>query len=163
MDGVFESLLKLTAIGFKLFVVSNQPDAALNKALTKDTLLIAQHFREMLQVAGVQISEFFYCFHHPKAEKKEDQDCLCRKPKAFFAFEAARKFDLDLEKSWMIGDQDSDIEFGQNAGCKTVLVLNDKSANKRLQSSPTLTANDFSESVKKLLEYEANGENHGFT
>ena len=69
----------------------------------------------------------YYCPHHPNSgfegEIKELKvECDCRKPKPGLLLQAERDLNIDLEKSWMIGDSDSDILAGEAAGCKTIKI-----------------------------------------
>ena len=79
--------------------------------------------------------------------------CDCRKPKPGLLLRAAREHDVDLRRSWMIGDRESDIEAGKRAGCKTILIrsspLNDTSEG----IEPDLVAKSLAEAVEKLLGY----------
>ena len=69
----------------------------------------------------------YYCPHHPhkgfEGEISELKfDCECRKPKPGMLLKAAEDFNIDLSKSWMVGDGENDIKAGENAGCKTCLI-----------------------------------------
>jgi histidinol-phosphate phosphatase family protein len=108
---------------------------------------------------GAYIDDLFYCPHHPESgfegEKKELKiDCECRKPKIGLFLEAAEKYNIDLSKSWMIGDRYIDIKAGKDAGCKTILVEtghcgNDK--NKNLETNPTFICENLFDSVNAIL------------
>jgi D-glycero-D-manno-heptose 1,7-bisphosphate phosphatase len=81
----------------------------------------------LLGYDGAYIDGVFYCPHHPDkgflGERKELKfDCECRKPKPGMFLQAAEKFNIDLKKSWMIGDSQNDIKAGMTAGCKTALI-----------------------------------------
>ena len=72
------------------------------------------------------------CLHHPDGVVPElSGPCDCRKPAPGMLVDAARELDLDLERSWMVGDTDADVEAGRAAGCRTALILNAASAHKR--------------------------------
>ncbi len=101
----------LRAAGFKLFVVTNQPDVRrglMPKAVLDD---IHRTLREALHVDDVAVCE------HDNAD-----DCACRKPRPGMLLDLARRHDLDLSASIMVGDQDRDIACGHAAGCATVLL-----------------------------------------
>ena len=85
----------------------------------------------LLGLDGAYINDILYCPHHPdkgfEGERLEYKiDCDCRKPKPGMLFKAAGKYNIDLSKSWMIGDSKSDILCGKNAGCKTALISSKK-------------------------------------
>ena len=81
----------------------------------------------LLGKEGAYLDGIYYCPHHPdkgfagevKALKIE---CECRKPKPGLLLQAAKDFNIDLSRSWMVGDSESDILAGKNAGCKTALI-----------------------------------------
>jgi D-glycero-D-manno-heptose 1,7-bisphosphate phosphatase len=78
-----------------------------------------------LRDAGVTLSASFYCFHHPNADAPSMRACHCRKPSPKMVLDAATEHGIDLRRSWMIGDRDSDIECGQRAGVRTIKVAPD--------------------------------------
>ena len=80
--------------------------------------------KRQLKEKGARIDAIYYCPHHPGATiEKYKIDCECRKPKPGMLKQAERDLDLDLKRSFLIGDKMSDIEAGYRAGCKTILVL----------------------------------------
>jgi D-glycero-D-manno-heptose 1,7-bisphosphate phosphatase len=111
LPGVSEALLRLKAAGFLLIVVSNQPDVA-RGAISESTV---QSINEAL-AAALPIDEFRICYHDSSA------GCSCRKPKPGMLLEAAGKWNIDLSRSYMIGDRWRDTEAGEAAGCSTFFV-----------------------------------------
>jgi D-glycero-D-manno-heptose 1,7-bisphosphate phosphatase len=105
------ALASLKAAGFKLFVVTNQPDV--RRGLMAKSALDAIHgaLRDALPVDEVAVCD------HDNAD-----DCACRKPRPGMLLDLARRHDLDLSASIMVGDQDRDIACGRAAGCATVLL-----------------------------------------
>ena len=67
---------------------------------------ISNHLKKF----GVEITDIFYCPHHPNFSNKSFSNCNCRKPKNGMILKAKKKFNIDLKKSWMIGDKSSDIK-----------------------------------------------------
>ena len=138
--------------GFELFVVSNQPSYAKGKTTLEEIKAIAADVAQNLKENKISIREFFYCYHHPDGIVPEfSGTCQCRKPKPYFLLQAAERHDLDLSKSWMIGDQDTDVECGQKAGCQTALVHNPHSAAKRGIMKPTFIAKDLAEALESIF------------
>ena len=81
----------------------------------------------MLGAKGAYIDAIYYCPHHPHkgfaGEIEELKiDCTCRKPKPGMLLKAAEDFNIDLSRSWMIGDGSNDVNAGKAAGCRTVLI-----------------------------------------
>jgi D-glycero-D-manno-heptose 1,7-bisphosphate phosphatase len=106
-----EVLQELKAQGFKLLVVTNQPDVA--KGIT--TRAAVEEINRKL-ASELPVDQIFVCYH-------QDRDgCDCRKPKPGMLLEGAREYDVDLAESFMVGDRWRDVEAGQNAGCRTVFI-----------------------------------------
>lgn len=101
----------LKAVGFRLVVVTNQPDVATGKA-KRDTVE-AMHARLLDELP---IDDVFACYH------TDEHGCDCRKPKPGMLHEAARRWGIDLPRSYLVGDRWRDIEAGRSAGCRTFLI-----------------------------------------
>jgi len=128
--------------GWKIFVVTNQPDAAKGKT-TIDSLR-AVHARLLDELHGAPITEFFYCFH-----RAEDR-CECRKPNPHHVLEAAKKYHINLNDSWFVGDVDTDIECGRRAGVHTALLEYPHSRSKRGAQRPDWVCRDLDHFVRRL-------------
>jgi transaldolase len=110
--GVPEALARLRAAGYRLIVVTNQPDVA-RGAQTHGGI---EALHTELLARGLNVDEFRVCYH-------DDADgCDCRKPKPGLLLAAAREEDLDLTSSYLVGDRWRDIEAGKRAGCTTVFI-----------------------------------------
>ncbi len=112
LDGVPEALSKLHEAGFRLIVVTNQPDVA-RGTQTRETVE-AMNARLASELA---VDEVVVCYHDGDA-------CDCRKPKPGALLDAARRHGVELEHSFMVGDRWRDIEAGQRAGCLCLFVDN---------------------------------------
>lgn len=116
-------LRQLRRAGFRLAVVTNQSGLARGYFTTADLARMHGYLREQLGREGVEIDGFFFCPHHPEGEIPElAVECACRKPEPGLLLEAAAELRLDLKRSWFIGDILDDVEAGNRAGCRTVLV-----------------------------------------
>ena len=110
-------------LGFRVIVVSNQPGMAKDHFSIDVFEKIREKMNTELKKDGVAVDAEYYCFHHPYATvKKYKKICNCRKPKPGMLQKAAEEHNIDLSKSWMIGDGIIDIAAGQTAGCKTILI-----------------------------------------
>jgi D-glycero-D-manno-heptose 1,7-bisphosphate phosphatase len=156
MPGAVGAARRLQDAGFLLFVVSNQPSYAKGKASFENIQLIAEHVAEALFDGGVRLSKTYYCFHHPDGTVPGfSGPCPCRKPEPYNLFLARDEFNLDLSRCWMIGDQDTDIDCGQRAGCRTALLNNPLSAKRRKGvPPPTLCAADLPSATAAVLKFE---------
>jgi D-glycero-D-manno-heptose 1,7-bisphosphate phosphatase len=109
--GVPEALARLRQAGYLLIVVTNQPDVRRGLISRSDVDEIHQYMRNHLPIDDVRV-----CFH-------DDSDrCACRKPKPGLLIAAAVEWEVQLDRSFMVGDRWRDIGAGKSAGCSTVLV-----------------------------------------
>lgn len=121
---VTESLQALKRAGYLIFVVSNQPDAAKGKAPIENLLQIEDFFARFCRKNGGLIDEFYYCHHHPEGIVPEyTRMCRCRKPGTYFLEIARDTYGIRLPESYFIGDRETDILCGRNAGCKTIRII----------------------------------------
>jgi len=121
---VVESLETLKREGYLTFLVSNQPDAAKGKAKMENLLQIESFFTYFCQSSGDLMDEFYYCHHHPEGIVPEyTKTCRCRKPETYFLELARDTYGVSLSKSYFVGDRETDILCGKNAGCKTIRII----------------------------------------
>lgn len=152
IDGTVEALRALRDAGFLLFLVSNQPSAAKGKCSLNDLACVHSHFRKLLENARIEFSAFYYSYLHPKADVPELKGDRDRKPNPFFAGLAVEKFHLEPEACWMIGDRDSDIEFGKCAGLRTVQVDSPEPDGNAGNARPTYKTKTLSQAVQFILQ-----------
>jgi D-glycero-D-manno-heptose 1,7-bisphosphate phosphatase len=125
VDGAVEALQLLHGAGFKLVVVTNQSGVARGLFKENDLINVETHLRKILDEAGIPLTGFYYCPHHPDGHVRHYTDaCICRKPRPGMLFQAARENQINLASSWMIGDILDDIEAGRRADCNTILIDN---------------------------------------
>jgi D,D-heptose 1,7-bisphosphate phosphatase len=123
--GVAEGLLRLRLAGFRLIVISNQSGIARGHFFEEDLEPVRDRLGELLRDVGVGLDGFYYCPHHPEGTLPEYSIvCGCRKPEPGLILVAARDHEIDLGRSWFIGDILDDVEAGCRAGCRTVLIDN---------------------------------------
>lgn len=149
---VVESLQSLQNAGFKLFLVSNQPDAAKGKTTLENLEAVHRHLDHLLKSNGISFDAYYYCYHHPKGIVQEYSfDCMCRKPKPYFLHIATERHNLDLMHSWMVGDRDTDIKCGNAAGTKTILIEEPLSAKYRVSCHPDYKTKNLNDAVNIIL------------
>ena len=129
IDGTAEAIRKINKSGYLAIIVTNQPVVARGEITVEELENIHRKMETLLGINGAYVDAIYYCPHHPhKGYKGEIPElkinCNCRKPKPGMLLKAARDFNIDLSKSWMIGDSENDIKAGIAAGCKTVLIGN---------------------------------------
>ena len=137
IPNAFKALKEMYSEGYSLFILTNQPDFA-KGFVSLDTLKeIRKYVFDTLIKNDIGIRDDYYCFHHP-----DYCACMCRKPSPHSLIQASEKYKLDLKKSWMIGDRNTDIVCGINAGTKTIKISKEKS------NIADFTAKDLKESVE---------------
>jgi histidinol-phosphate phosphatase family protein len=112
-----DSINKLRTAGFKVIIVTNQSGVARGMFTERDLQEIHKRFVFLLKKAGTEVDAIYYCPH-------VDEDfCNCRKPKPGMVLQSAKDLNIDLEKSYTVGDSISDYLLGYNTGGKGILVI----------------------------------------
>ena len=154
-DGAIEALKTFKNLGYILIVITNQSGIARGYFTEDDLHRFNKNMNDLLKKDGVEIEEFFYCPHHPiKGIGEYLVDCDCRKPNNKLIEEAIKKYDIDREKSFMIGDKKSDIGAGLKSNLRTVLVKTGYGMKdmEKIDKNETLVCEnlkDFSEVLKR--------------
>jgi D-glycero-D-manno-heptose 1,7-bisphosphate phosphatase len=152
LPGVLEGL-ELLQRDFLLFIVTNQSGIGRGFYSENDFFIFNNHLIKVLEENEIRIKKTFYCPHI------KEENCECRKPKIKYINDIVDGWNIDIEKSWMIGDHPSDILFGINGGCKTVYMVTGH-GEKHLEDLevngiiPTLVHSNFLEAVKEIMRIE---------
>ena len=127
IDGAVEAIKNLNSAGFLVIVISNQAGIARGYFREEDAEKFNNEIIKRLKQLGAYINAVYFCPHHPTEGKikKYSIVCDCRKPAPGMILKAAKDHKIDLRYSWMIGDRNSDIEAGKNAGCNTLMIGKD--------------------------------------
>ncbi|WP_160689337.1 HAD-IIIA family hydrolase [Clostridium sp. C2-6-12] len=125
--GVADAIKKINESGYLTIVVTNQPMIARGEVSLEQLYEIHNKMETLLGQKWAYIDDIFFCPHHPakgfEGERLEYKiDCKCRKPKAGMILKATEKYNIDLSKSWMVGDNEIDMKSGLNAGCNVALI-----------------------------------------
>jgi D-glycero-D-manno-heptose 1,7-bisphosphate phosphatase len=150
LPGVIEGL-KLLCNQFIFFIVTNQSGIGRGYYTIKDFYDYNNHLLKVLEQEQINIIKTYFCPH------LKEENCECRKPKTKYIDEIIKEFNVDIQKSWMIGDHPSDIQFGINAGCRTIFLTTghgDKHREelKSLGIKPTFVCDNFLEASKQILK-----------
>ncbi len=122
-DGITLHLRELQSAGFRLVVITNQAGIARGYFTEADLQHMHAYLRCELEKEGVLLDAMYYCPHHVDGVIQEfATSCACRKPQPGMLLQAAADLDLDLRRSWFVGDILDDVEAGNRAGCRTILV-----------------------------------------
>ncbi len=155
-----ESLMTVMENGFDLFLVSNQPDYAKGKCSLEDLLSVHKRLDEIMIGNNIFFKEYYYCYHHPAGiVPGYSGKCNCRKPEPYFLKKAEKEYGIDLKQSWMIGDRESDILCGKNAGVRTILVKSEEKILDpgKLKEIPDFTADNLRDAVSLLVKNSVGG------
>ncbi|MDQ1613035.1 MAG: D-glycero-D-manno-heptose 1,7-bisphosphate phosphatase [Pyrinomonadaceae bacterium] len=154
-----EAIKQLNEAGWLAVLVTNQAGVA-RGYFTEDVIgavhtLLAQE----LERGGARLDAIYYCPHHPSVgEPPYRFDCDCRKPRPGLIRRAADDLDIDLERSWMIGDRYGDTELARNAGTRAALVLSGYGRGEweyqraAWRHQPDLVAENLLEAVRKIIK-----------
>lgn len=149
--GVPKGIAKLkNELNFKIIVVSNQSGITRGKITESDVISVNNKINEILRTEGAEIDKFYHCPYHPDFDSEED--CKCRKPSPQMIFKAAYEMNLDLTKSYFVGDKATDVLCGYNAGVKSILIQTDN-YNEEINilinenKSPNFVAANFTDAV----------------
>ncbi|MFA5975868.1 MAG: HAD family hydrolase [Elusimicrobiota bacterium] len=116
-SGVPESLRRLKQAGYKVVVLSNQSGVGRGIITLQEMRVVLRQFQKLLRRHGVTLDGYFQCIHHPRRR------CACRKPGLKMLRQAARCLGVSWKGAISIGDRPSDVQVGQRAGGKGLLVL----------------------------------------
>lgn len=146
IDGVFDSCEYLQNLGFKLIIITNQSGISRGLYSENDFLILNDWMVNKFRKKSIEILDVFYCPHSPY------DNCNCRKPKPGMLIEAKNKYNIDMEKSWLIGDKENDIKAANNAGIKNTILVRSGHRIDESNSKAKYLMNSIYES-KEIINY----------
>ena len=117
IDGVFEAGLYFKSLNYQIIVVTNQSGIGRGYYNEGDFHIINNWMLEQFKNKRIEILDVFFCPHDPES------NCDCRKPKPGMLNQANEKHNIDMEKSWMIGDKEADVAAANSAGIKNTILV----------------------------------------
>ena len=160
LDGAGEAVKEVQLLGYKTVVVSNQPGIA--KGILTEEMLEQVHGRlqDLMGGRGASLDAIYYCPYHPDgAVPKYRKDSDWRKPQPGMLMAAAGEMDIDLTKSWIVGDSLRDTEAGRSAGCKTILISSGHAIPDTTdRNKPDHVAVNMREAVNIIKKYHRSGQ-----
>lgn len=151
------AIKKINNSNYMAFLITNQPMVARNLCDIPTVKEIHNKLETLLGEEGAYLNDIYFCPHHPDSgypeENKEFKiDCTCRKPKPGMINRAVKKYNVDVESSWFIGDTTTDIQAGINAGLKTALVRTGKGGKDgKFNIVPDLVSDNIEDAVDYIL------------
>ena len=158
IPGSIEAIKAINKSGALAIVITNQPVIARGECSFEELHNIHNKLKTLLGEKGAFVDDIFYCPHHPdkgfEGEVPELKfDCECRKPKTGMIDEAVKKYNIDLSKSYMVGDSTMDLETARNAGIKSVLVDTGFAGNDgKYDRSCDIEAKNLFDAVEKIIK-----------
>ncbi len=153
-----EAIRKLNQAGLPAIVVTNQSGVGRGYFAEELVHQVHETIARALAAEGARLDAFYYCPHHPEAALEAyRKDCRCRKPSIGMLEEAAQRFSIDFQSSYVVGDSTRDMQLGFNAGARTVLVLtgygrgNYENQRHTWPRMPDLIAENLFEAVEQIL------------
>ena len=132
----YDACQMLKKAGYLIVVITNQPDVGNGKASKSEIERMNQYLK-----SEELVDDIFICYH------SQDEQCVCRKPKAGMIFQALEKYSIDLGASFLVGDRKSDIEVAVSVNCKSIFIDHDYDEVKPVAQNITL------KSLKEAAEY----------
>lgn len=158
IPGTIEAIKAINKSGALAIVITNQPVIARGECSFEELHNIHNKLKTLLGEKGAFVDDIFYCPHHPdkgfEGEVPELKfDCECRKPKTGMINEAVDKYNIDLSKSYMVGDSTMDLELARNAGVKSVLVDTGFAGNDgKYDRSCDIESKDLLDAIEKIIK-----------
>lgn len=141
LPGVEQAISRLKNVGFKIIVITNQPDIATGRATEAVIHSMHDKIREELKVDDIKV-----CTH------VDADNCDCRKPKPGMLVAAAEEWGIDLRRSYVVGDRWRDIEAGRAVGCLTLFV--DSGLEQARPAQPDQAVGSLAEAASFILRRE---------
>lgn len=158
IPGSIEAIKAINKSGALAIVITNQPVIARGECSFEELHNIHNKLKTLLGEKGAFVDDIYYCPHHPdkgfEGEVPELKfDCECRKPKTGMIDEAVKKYNIDLSKSYMVGDSTMDLETARNAGIKSVLVDTGFAGNDgKYDRNCDIEAKNLFDAVEKIIK-----------
>jgi len=158
-SGAGKAIRRLNDAGFLVIVVSNQPGVAKNHFSMATLQQMNEKMAREIKTDGAHIDRVYYCPHHPEGKNPDYRtECKCRKPEPGLLLQGISDFNLNPKECYMVGDNLTDIQAGQRAGCKTILLGKQKCElchlMDELNTHPDKIVKNLPEAVEIILKME---------
>ena len=132
VEGIFDLVKRFADNGYLIFIITNQSGIGRGYYTEESFTTLTQWMIERFIQEGIHVEKVYYCPHSPETK------CHCRKPETGMIDEAMKSYDIDLSRSWMIGDKQSDIDLAKNTDIGKSIYIGDKSVNNAIYSFKTI-------------------------
>tara|TARA_B100000787_G_scaffold168985_1_gene158958 strand:- start:2542 stop:3069 length:528 start_codon:yes stop_codon:yes gene_type:complete len=117
INGVFKACKYFKSLGYQIVIVTNQSGISRGYFSEKDFQILTNWMTDQFERNNIKILDVFHCPHSPESS------CDCRKPNPGMLISAKKKYGIDMDKSWMIGDSERDIRAANLAGIKKTILV----------------------------------------
>ena len=161
IDGSANAIKILNQKNYLVIIVTNQPQISKGFIDEKQLRLIHNKLEYLLGQCGAYVDDIFYCPHHPEYGFENEIrslkiKCKCRKPEPGMILEAKSMYKINIKKSWLIGDRYRDIEAGNRAKVKTIMVMTGHAGNDKI-NFPKTKPNFFHNNLEEAVNYITKG------
>jgi D,D-heptose 1,7-bisphosphate phosphatase len=147
LPGAIQALRILAKEDYKLVVVTNQSGIGMGHYTLQDAEAVHLFMCNELEKAGVVLDGVYLCPHSPES------GCGCRKPSPLLVSNAAAVHNIDLSRSFFVGDKTRDVQTGKNSGCRTIMVMTGKAGSDNdFDAKPDYTAKDLLDAVRYIVD-----------
>ena len=148
------AIRRLNEAGLPVVVTTNQSGIARGMLTEKDLEAIHDVLRNRLAARGAHLDAIHFCPHHPDAGRgRYRRRCHCRKPAPGLLLRAANDLDLDLDRSYAVGDSERDLLAGRKVGCRTVLVQTGYGRKTQVEVAGPLPADHIARNLSQAVEW----------
>ena len=147
-EQVRPALKKLQEAGYGIIFVTNQSGIGRGYYSLEQMHAVNKHIEEILAKDGIKIDRIYFCPHLP------NDGCKCRKPATGMIDQAVNDFNLEIDEIWVVGDKPCDVQLGQNAGGKGILVRTGHGSKYQANNEfkPNYIAEDLAEAVEFIIK-----------
>ena len=150
-----EALTRIDPTQFKIFVATSRQDIAFGELKEREFVRFCEAFVLRMQQEQIPITKIYSCPYHPKGKGRFRKDSVFRKPGPGIYKMAQQEFDLNLQRSWMIGQTTADVLSAQRAELGTVLVRTGKAGQDgEFEVDPHFVEDDFWHAIARVNQFE---------
>ena len=155
IDRAIRALGRVDQSQFRLFVATSRQDIAFGQYREREFTKFCEAFLQAMEAEQIPITKIYSCPYHPKGKGRFKKDSVFRKPGPGIYKMAQQEFDLNLQRSWMIGHTTADVLAGQRAELGTILVKTGKAGKDgEFQVEPHFIENDFYDAIARVNHFE---------
>ena len=155
LERAIEALTRIDPKQFKIFVATSRQDIAFGELKEREFVRFCEAFVLRMQQEQIPITKIYSCPYHPKGKGRFRKDSVFRKPGPGIYKMAQQEFDLNLQRSWMIGHTTADVLSAQRAELGTVLVRTGKAGQDgEFEVEPHFVEDDFWHAIARVNQFE---------